>query len=198
MAKRTLTRLGVLVLALGLLYGGLNVAGATGPPGLITGVVTVGNTPSNPVPVQQQGTATVTGTVKTSAADNPAFQPVAKDCDHGGTGSANCDLYTVPSGKELVVTLVSMGANVGGGGGDFLVQATFTHRTSQEFGGDVFVPMSKMGTDSHNVNWYLGALMTQFYVPAGQVVSCGAVADLATDVVDVECNMHGYLVDVPS
>jgi hypothetical protein len=59
MAKRTLTRLGVLVLGLGLLYGGLNVAGASGPAQVVTGTVTVGNPTTKPVPVQEQGTPTV-------------------------------------------------------------------------------------------------------------------------------------------
>jgi hypothetical protein len=60
----------------GVVYGGLDLAGATGPPSIVTGQVTVGNTPANPVPVRQQGTATVT---VRSVADWPGFFPSGPD-----------------------------------------------------------------------------------------------------------------------
>jgi hypothetical protein len=60
MSKIWMTRLGFLVLALGLVYGGLDIAGAApGAPTPPAQTVTVGNTANSPVPVQQQGTATV-------------------------------------------------------------------------------------------------------------------------------------------
>jgi hypothetical protein len=58
MTKRTLIRLSMGVLGFGLLYGGLDVAGAA-PGGQQPSTVIVGNTSTDPVPVQQQGTATV-------------------------------------------------------------------------------------------------------------------------------------------
>jgi hypothetical protein len=67
MSRRVLTTLGLGVLVLGLIYGGLDIAGAAVPGG-ISGTVTVDNTPTNPVPVQQQGTATVS---VGNAANNP-------------------------------------------------------------------------------------------------------------------------------
>ena len=116
---------GLLVLALGLVYGGLDFAGAAPTPPGLNQTVTVANSVATPVPVQQQGTATVnvsnasipvTGTVKTSAADNPAFQPINRSCssDPTLTGAGQCFLYTVPTGKELVVTDVSVSIHTNG------------------------------------------------------------------------------------
>jgi hypothetical protein len=86
--RRLLTSMFVLVVVLGLAYGGLNLAGAAGPPSNVTGIVTVGNDPSNPVPVQQQGTANVNvtntsvpvheqGTANVNVDNFPAIQPVS-------------------------------------------------------------------------------------------------------------------------
>jgi hypothetical protein len=58
--KPTLLKFVFLVVALGLLYGGLDLAGAApGSPGPPTTTVIVGNTATSPVPVQEQGTVTV-------------------------------------------------------------------------------------------------------------------------------------------
>src|SRR5438477_4922506 len=82
--------------------------------------VVVTNSASQPVPVAQQGTASVNvantvqvnpGVVSTKAADNPAFQAfktkgLAAE-SNGGEGLLDTNTYTVPAGKELVVESVS-------------------------------------------------------------------------------------------
>jgi hypothetical protein len=85
MAKRMIIRGGLLVLVLGLVYGGLDLAGAApnviGPP---TQTVTVANTAADPVPVQQQGTATVNVT-------NTTAVPVSGTVTVGGMPNVTLD-----------------------------------------------------------------------------------------------------------
>jgi hypothetical protein len=219
MNVRWLARLGGVALTLGLIYGGFDLAGATGPPSTITGIVTVGNDTSNPVPVQQQGTATVnvnntplpvqqqgtatvnvnnaslpvTGTVKTMAGDNPAFQPITQQCSASANFEAACVLYTVPSGKELVVTSVSAD-------GQFQAGATPSRVAVQhEVGGfqSAFdFPINLYGT-ANNVGWFSGGAATQFYADPGTNVV--GVADMAQgNSILAEFNMDGYLVNLPS
>jgi hypothetical protein len=199
MSKIWMTRLGVLVLALGLIYGGLDIAGAApGGPGPPAQTVVVDNTATNPVPVQQQGTATVTfanSAIKTSAADNPAFQPVVvnKGTDDS-LGVIFEDLYTVPAGKELVITNIS--AQVG------VPQATdFSdlHFNSEVGGqvGVVYLPATKIGSDSsHDIS--NGTSMTQIYGDPGTHVGCAAQRNSAQGDFLLNCSFEGYLVDLPS
>jgi hypothetical protein len=214
MNVRWLARLGGVALALGLIYGGFDLAGATGPPSTITGIVTVGNDTSNPVPVQQQGTATVnvnntplpvTGTVKidpasntvnigsadtvsTAAADNPAFNPVTGECSDIEAGNVVCTIYTVPAGSELAVTSVSM--NIGIPTGDSLSDAAIGHRAGgvpSEFN----VPVTLEGSET-----YLGGLATQFYADPGTDVLCLAAVQLPGNI-SAACTIDGYLVKLP-
>jgi hypothetical protein len=104
---------GLIVLALGLLYGGLDLAGATGPPSIVTGQVTVANTATNPVPVQQQGTATVSvandtvpvheqGTADVVSADTTQVL-LNEQIPSTGGGTAFTDTFDVSSAKEVAV-----------------------------------------------------------------------------------------------
>jgi hypothetical protein len=106
--------------------------GANGPPAQ---TVTVGNSAAEPVPVQQQGTASVNvsntslpvnGTVKidpagntvnTNQADNPAFSPVQGSAEVNvfGGNSSRASAYTVPGGKELVIQNVTFHASLAAG-----------------------------------------------------------------------------------
>jgi hypothetical protein len=104
---------GLLVLVLGLAYGGLDLAGATGPPSIVTGQVTVANTAANPVPVQQQGTATVTvandtvpvheqGTANVVSADTTKVL-LNEQVPSTGGGEVFTDTLDVSSAKEVAV-----------------------------------------------------------------------------------------------
>ena len=108
MSKRTLVRLLLLCVVFGLVYGGLNLAGAVPP--ATKNNVTVDNTAANPVPVQQQGTATV------SVANTTV--PVHEQ------GTANVDV----TNDTLAVTQVPINGGGGStdlsGGGDVTGSAT--------------------------------------------------------------------------
>jgi hypothetical protein len=205
MSKKVLTRMFFLVLVGGLIYGGVDLAGAAGPPSIVTGTVTVANTPSSPVPVQQEGTATVnvsntslpvTGTVTTKSGDNPAFQPISADCGIDAVeGVAECNIYEVPAGKELVVTSVSVKATLPTGQAPQDVD--FEHRVG---GGDTpfFVPVSEVGSNANNATWQ-GGLATQFYADPGTGLSFSEVADNPSISGGmVAASIDGYLVTLPS
>jgi hypothetical protein len=176
-------RLGLVVLALGFVYGGFNLADAGGPPNQM---VTVANSTANPVPVQQQGTSTVrvdpATVVQTSAADNPAFQPVL-------LYQANCggDLYTVPSGKELVVDDVSFHA-------DFATDANggvvVFHGSTIVF--DLWVPMTSSDPAQGE---FAGSEQTQFYVDPGDRLNMFFDEGGSDSIMD--CSVAGHLVDLP-
>jgi hypothetical protein len=213
MNNRLVIRLGVLVLALGLVYGGLDLAGAApganGPP---PQTVIVGNTATQPVPVQQQGTASVnvsnaslpvSGTVKidpggngveTTAADNPAFQPVTRACFDDHTGGVNCDLYTVPAGKELVVTTASINITLAKASSTGLSEALIGHVAGGNAGA-FYVPVSNVGTGDLT-STLQGGGMTQFYADPGTTVTCSA-GSLGSGEMAEECSVDGYLVNVP-
>jgi hypothetical protein len=213
MNKRLVIRLGVLVVALGLVYGGLDLAGAApsgnGPP---PQAVIVGNTAAQPVPVQQQGTATVNvnnaslpvnGTVKidptgngvvTKAADNPAFQPVTRVCFDDQVGGVNCDLYTVPAGKELVATGVSINIILAKAGSTVLSEALIGH-TAGGVAGAFYIPVSNIGT-SDFTSTFQGGVMTQLYADPGTTVTCNAGSQGSGEMAE-ECSLDGYLVNLP-
>src|SRR5215472_5016389 len=67
--KGKLVWFGLFVLAVGLTYGGLNIAGAAVPGG-VSGDVTVENTPTNPVPVSGAVTVADTPSVKIDPTGN--------------------------------------------------------------------------------------------------------------------------------
>jgi hypothetical protein len=128
-----LARLGGVALALGLIYGGFDLAGATGPPSNVTGIVTVGNDASNPVPVQQQGTATVnvnntplpvqqqgTATVNVSNTPLPVtgtvkIDPTANTVQLGGTATVHTQAADNPAFEP-----VGGGASLNAGDGDVI------------------------------------------------------------------------------
>jgi hypothetical protein len=186
MGKKTLTRIFFLVPVIALIYGGIDLAGASGPPTIVSGQVTVANTPSNPVPVQQQGTATVrvdpSTVVQTSAADNAAFQPVLLYQDNCGG-----DLYTVPAGKELVVDDVSFHA-------DFATDANggvvVFHGSTIVF--DLWVPMTSSDPAQGE---FAGSEQTQFYVNPGDRLNMFFDEGGSNSIMD--CSVAGHLVTLP-
>jgi hypothetical protein len=185
MAQRTLIRLGVLVLGFGLLYGGLNVADASPP----TQTVQVTNTPAEAVPVQEQGTVTV------SSADNPALQPV--EVTHGGPTSTGGPglLYTVPSGKELVIDQVSASSQQPN---DAPVPAALMFVNS---GPDTLfrtnVPLAPTWS-SASETFFVGSQQTQFYAPPGSNLVCNIFNFAVGPTILAYCSFAGHLVDLPS
>jgi hypothetical protein len=204
--KRTLIGAGVVAVGLGVLYGGLDLAGAA-PLAAPTPMVIVSNTSTNPVPVQQQGAATVnvnntslpvSGTVKTSALDNPAFHPISATEGStlgDGQGSTAVVVYTVPSGKEFVITGISAeiqtassqvvaGASCEGiaGGGEW----------------SYYINTEPQGSSGGQVD-HQGAAQTQLYADGGQDVICTwARGDTKTGSAAASFSLIGYLVNVPS
>jgi hypothetical protein len=208
-----------LVLVLGLIYGGFDLADAAGPPSIVTGSVTVANSSSNPVPVEQQGTATVnvnnssvpvTGTVKidptgntvqlggtatvnTQAADNPAFQPARGDVVLtmvDGQQDAGDVAYTVPAGKELVIQSASFVADVH--------QGEHILNVSLNTGAGAFdvAPLSDEPAGPDDV--IVGGGATTLYADPGEQVQVTMTrfptdANAAADV-----HVTGYLVNLPS
>jgi hypothetical protein len=141
------------------------------------------------VPVSQQGTATVTvsnafvpvtGTVKIDPAGNtvqlpatghranerrrqPSFQPIAATnvvdlppgtTDDGGT------IYTVPTGKELVVTEVSMDAHIPLG--QSLDDAPICDYMTGSTVGGYIQHLAKQAGDTDNPASFIGSAQTEF------------------------------------
>jgi hypothetical protein len=213
-----LARLGGVALALGLIYGGLDLAGATGPPSNVTGIVTVGNGASNPVPVQQQGTATVnvsnssvpvTGTVKidptgntvqlggtatvhTQAADNPAFTPVhLNQAVNFAAGEAleSETPYVVPDGKELVIQQVSFEGHLPSG--ENIIQMTITTGD-----GPTWFPVQSDEPAGAN-DWITGGGPATIYAGPGSFVAVELGRFPSNDTGSIGVAENGYLVNLP-
>jgi hypothetical protein len=138
------------------------------------------------VPVQQQGTATVrvdpSTVVQTSAADNPGFQPVV-------LYQPNCggDLYTVPSGKELVVDQASFHANFAtdaNGGVVVFKGSTIVF--------DLWVPMTSSDPAQGE---FAGSEQTQFYAAPGDRLNIFFNEGGSDSIMD--CSVAGHLVNLP-
>jgi hypothetical protein len=183
MRKRTFViRTAVLIVTVGLIYGGINLADAATPSG-IAGQVTVMNTPSSPVPV--------TGTVSTNT---PSLQPVESVTRLQGSDDivATADLYTVPAGKELVVDEVTV----------YLAEGTPDPRADAEFAvtnaGDAsrsfFVAVELIGNFAGS---FEGSAHTQFYAGPGATLSCRLEAggDSGVNPNKSFCAFAGHLVD---
>jgi hypothetical protein len=87
MTSKTLARLAFLVLAVGLVYGGLDIAGAA-PPGGVSGGVTVQNTPTNPVPVS--------GSVDVGNTPGVKIDPTGNTVQISGTPTVNVNNASLP------------------------------------------------------------------------------------------------------
>jgi hypothetical protein len=213
MNRRLISRLGVLVLALGLVCGGLDLAGAApganGPPAQ---TVTVGNTADAPVPVQQQGAAIVnvsnpslpvTGTVKidptgntvkTNQADNPAFSPAQGSAEVNvfGGNSGQASAYTVPVGKELVIQNVTFHASLAAGD-DFYFAAVAQGASLVDYLPMLSETQLNAGqppsvTDGGQTTLYFGPDQVVEFV-ARTTGTNGGIFDFA---------FNGYLVNVPA
>jgi hypothetical protein len=163
--------------------------------------VIVKNTTSNPVPVKAVGTTSVKVTNPVTAPVwtrdvNEARQPVQHTCSlnlNPGTRFGECELYTVPAGKRLVIEYVS---------------------------GDGYVPVDQhlvavrvyttvgFSTISHAVNpkwqghaapysYYTVGELTRIYADAGFKITVQALRSDPDQWGIWSASLSGYLVNVP-
>jgi hypothetical protein len=195
--------------------GGFDQAGATGPPNQ---QVTVANSSADPVPVQQQGTATVnvgntplpvtgtvridpagntvqlggTATVHTQAADNPAFTPIhlatVVTLRDGQFGDSEV-LYQVPAGKELVIQQVSFSGRLPTG-------ENITEMAIESSDGSTWFPVLSDEPDGAQ-DAITGGGPATIYVGAGSGVVAGVSRFSASDIGIVYMFANGYLVNLP-
>ena len=98
MSKRLIGRTLVLVLALGLTYGGLNLAGAAVPSGVLS--VFVNNTATNPVPVNVSNESVhVNGTVSVANTPTVKVDPTGNTVTVGNTPNVKLD----PTGNTVQI-----------------------------------------------------------------------------------------------
>lgn len=153
--------------------------------GSITGDINITNTPD----------VNVANTVRVSDGPRQPFNRVETlSFQDGDTVTAN-DIFTVPDDKQLVVTYASEAITLPGGqkvnfrvnvssGGSFVA----IHQLVPVLSGPLVGGGSPAFVASEPVN---------FYVSAGQVLSCSAVRDSSAGFASGRCSVSGYLVDVP-
>ena len=200
---------------------GVSSSFAAGPtPGVN---VTVTNPPSSPVPVTGSVTGSVTGTVgltpgtsvmiDSTVADpvrvrnvNDAIQPVqaTQTCTTTAIGCGGT-LYTVPSGKRLVIEYASLSVCALPGQSAQLSISTTLGGAAVEHFVNIAPPAAGPGSTSIGCNPLVntGSSLTavgqsvRLYADAGTLV--GANADRTSNVGDANFtfSISGYLVDVP-
>jgi hypothetical protein len=174
--------------------------------------VLVSNTSANPVPVQavgtlpvhEQGTANVavSGVVATKASDNPAIQPAEETelftVGLGATGGGGT-VYTVPTGKRLVIETATVIAQLPAGqraSTNLLINlAGATGKTGPGVG--VFeIPMSE-SFDNGTVAICAGSLGSHMYADAGTTVDVSVDRSDGTGSGTFTVAIAGYLVNTP-
>jgi hypothetical protein len=104
-ARKLITTMFVLVLVLGLAYGGLNLAGAAGPPSIVSGTVTVGNDATSPLPVQQQGTANVNVTNSSLAVTQTPITGGGNESFQFGATNATFSVPQIASALQINLSI---------------------------------------------------------------------------------------------
>jgi hypothetical protein len=183
-------------------------------------------TPTGTVPVHEQGTANVnvtgtpsvalassgntvkidgagSGPLQTKAADNPAFQPISASCEIiDSLNGFGCDLYTVPAGKELVVTTVSVNG-LFPGSSDTLAHVFIARKINGDTTPAFFIPVSFHGAAScagciSTDVYFSGGTATQFYAdPGTTMVGVGGLQS-GNENIEAGFDIEGYLVNLPS
>ena len=157
--------------------------------------VTVGNTPSVKLdPTGNTVQLDPSTVLKTTAADNPAFQPVHGQLDaffpDGQTGAATT-AYTVPAGKELVIEQASFDAALPTGE-DVAVVVLYVNGYEQNFLSPLHV-----GVENTQASDTSGSELTRVYAGPGSLVDCGFGRYPATGTGSFVCAFNGYLVNLP-
>jgi hypothetical protein len=191
----------------GVVYLAVAVAAIAAIPAFAAGAdstkdVIVANTAAHPVPVAVQGTpvVTVAGTVATAA---PALTPIQKTqfatFASGSRFSSTAELYTVPSGKELVLQTVSVASNL------FAGDQRLMHVLFQAQSGDTIPftinvqPVDEGIFSQTNAHIFRATQAVTAYAGPGTTLTAVGTRDgTAIDTTDsLGVGFAGYLVDAP-
>lgn len=136
------------------------------------------------------------GPIETQAADNPAQSPVERRGDlqfpdgFNGNGES-IDLYTVPSGYELVIEQISVRAGLQSG------QQAYAFLYVDSGSGPVIpwtVPLTTVDLASDGTAASAGDIQTRIYADPGSDVSCQVLRSPSSGIANVGCSISGYLV----
>jgi hypothetical protein len=177
--KRRATISALLLVGVGVVLGTTvfraDIAQATG----LAQAVTVANTSANPVPVQQQGTASVSVTNTSVPVHEQGVASVLQAGTPVTVQFSNLTLYTVPAGKRLVIEYVSGYSDTSGymvlevlGGG--IGVANFTLPTTN-------------ATNEFVTRWVMSHPVTIFAGPGAQLEAIGGT--------DAQITATGYMLD---
>ncbi len=155
----------------------------------IAGAVTVGNTPSNPIPVRET--------------DRPALQPFSirlnLGFNNGEDQDKSSDIFTVPAKKRLVLEDVSIGAYMGSG------QRVHVELIRIGIGGEhnrhhvplvfqIAYPSPGGGLGTHV---YAGGRPIRIYLEPGEKLTASARRDSTSSGAFLDVFVYGYFVDLP-
>ena len=155
---------------------------------------TLGNTVkidpnANTVKIDPAGT----GPIETQSADNPAFSPVVTGAFHAFDGVvAQPDLYTVPSGSELVIEQIA--AEVEVPAGQTIETTSFMVYPSEAGGPIVVFPLPTTSTALPADSLSIGDMQTRLYAPPGSSVFCEGLRSDSSGSAGMSCSISGYLV----
>lgn len=154
--------------------------------------VIVENTAANPVPVNVQNQVTTKG------ADNPAFQPFAKDVVDvpAFPGPNDTVTFDVPAGKRLVIELVTIRGTLSSGN----TLAIAIIKTLQPDGSTVThgLTIPPLGTSSTGLPTYSLTHPLRLYAEPGVgSVSIFVARNGDGPTFSVGASISGYLVDIP-
>lgn len=161
--------------------------------------VTVINDAARPVPVSLGSPVTVTGTVRTSPAENPT--PISRITVLAVSAGAREDrqtIFTVPAGKRLVIESATALTHANGG-----VQAQVSLIAFNSSGGGLFyslLPQVHRGFWDGQGETYEGSSSVRMFADAGQRVEVRVWLNTSAPVaggVRTEAGFSGYLVDAP-
>jgi hypothetical protein len=162
----------------------------------VSGTVTVGNTPNVKLdPTGNTVQLAAGASVKTSAADNPAFQPVQSAGGEewvDGSPLVSVVVYTVPAGKELVIEQVSFRGDVPTG--EDIYQATLS---AGGLSHPNFLNVIHQAPQSSALTSISGSTLTRIYASPGDGVFCDFIRYPATGTGSAACAISGYLVNLP-
>lgn len=156
---------------------------------LVSALVTVANTSSNPVPV--------------SNVNEPALEAYQDFCRADLSVGTGCNFQTVPAGKRLVIQDADISLAAAPGVKPYYV----TLFTPLALNGSVVtvghhLTATFMGSQSNYADWFESHQVVHLYVDPAQTPSCSVRITSPQTLGDgsgafVFCNISGYFVNVP-
>lgn len=156
---------------------------------VVSALVTVANTSSNPVPV--------------SNINEPALEAYQDFCRADLSVGTGCNFQTIPAGKRLVIQDADISLAAAPGGRPYYV-ALFTPLA---LNGSVVtvghhLTATFMGSQPNVADWFETHQTVRLYVDPNQTPSCSVRITATKTLGDgtdafVFCNISGYLVNVP-